>query len=124
MENGIYVECYSHHDLMSICTLNGELKCNIYGDRWDSRTSNKIHHYGFVVFCKDKIIASYSGGNNFSDEYYPTKFLVFDLNGNYIQTIETEYRIIDFFYDKENNRLIMSLDDEMQLAFLDLNGLI
>jgi hypothetical protein len=109
---------------MSICTLNGELKCNIYGDRWDSRTSNKIHHYGFVVFCKDKIIASYSGGNNFSDEYYPTKFLVFDLNGNYIQTIETEYRIIDFFYDKENNRLIMSLDDEMQLAFLDLNGLI
>lgn len=26
VEHGLYVECYSYHDLMSICTLDGELK--------------------------------------------------------------------------------------------------
>ncbi len=54
----------------------------------------------------------------------PTKFLVFDMNGNYIQTIETKCQILNFCYDEKNNRIIMSLDDDMQFAYLDLSGLI
>jgi hypothetical protein len=126
MEHGIYVECYIYCDLITICDLNGELKCNIYGRNWSSSNTNTnaISHYGKVAFCNDKIFAAYSGGNNFSDESYPTKFIIFDVYGNYIQTLETGYKIVDFCFDQENNRIIMTLDSEMQFAFLDLNGII
>jgi hypothetical protein len=123
MEDNIYVECYTNHDLMTICSLNGDLKYNIYGRNYNNMETNKIHHYGKVVFCNDRIVAAYSGGDNNTD-YYPTKFLVFDLTGDYIQTLETGYRIDDFCYDKENNRIIMNLNDDIQFAYLELDGLI
>ena len=125
VENGVYVECYSNYDLMTICNLNGELKYNIYGQNWTTtEEGNRIHHYGKVIFCKNKILASYSGKDYHSDDYYPTKFLVFDINGNYIQTLETGYWISDFCYDKGNNRIIMNLNADIQFAYLELNGLI
>lgn len=123
-ENGIYVECYSYHDLMTICDMNGNLQCNIYGKNWDKRTSNEIHHFGDVVFCGDKILASYSGGNNLTNEYYPTQFFVFNLNGDYVETIDLGYRISRFCYDKQNHRLIMNLEDVIQFAYIDLDGII
>jgi hypothetical protein len=124
-ENGIYVECYSYHDLMTICSLDSDLKYNIYGPDWNNRETKKVHHYGEVVFCNDRIIAAYSGGNNLSEEYHPTRFLVFDINGDYIKTLETGYKISDYGYDKENNRIIMNLNEaEIQFAYLDLNGLV
>lgn len=123
-EKGIYVECYTYHDLMSICKLDGSLKCNIYGPAWDKTESNKIHHYGSVAFCGDKIVASYSGGDNFSEAYNPTSFLVFNSEGNYLKTLDVGYRIVDFCYDKDKNRILMNLDDEIQFGYLDLNGMI
>ena len=34
-------------------------------------------------------------------------------------------RPINYFcYDKDNNRIIMNLDDEIQFAYLDLEGLL
>lgn len=120
IEKGIYVECYTYHDLMSICRLDDGLLYNIYGPAWDEQESNKVHHYGSVKFCGDKIIASYSGGENFSDEYAPTQFLVFDLEGNYLKTLDVGYKIVDFCYDRENNRLIINFNDEIQFGYLDL----
>jgi hypothetical protein len=124
MKDSIYVECYDYHDLMTVCSLNGDLKYNIYGRNYNSIRSNKIHHYGTVAFCNDRIVASYSGKENFSDEYLPTKFLVFDLTGDYIQTLETGYRILDFCHDEANNRIIMAFDDDIQFGYLELDGLV
>lgn len=48
---------------------------------------------------------------------------MFNLNGSYIQTLE--YGISDYCYDEKNNRIIMSLEDEdLQFAYLNLDGLI
>jgi hypothetical protein len=128
VERNIYVECYAFYDLMTIGSLDGggDLKYNIYGPKWSSRQSEKsIHHYGKVEFCKDKILAAYSGGDNLTDEYYPTRFLVFDINGDYIKTLETGYKISDYCYDKKSNRIIMNLNDaDIQFAYLELDGLI
>lgn len=131
MENGIYVECYSFHDLMTICSLDGNLKYNIYGDCWEKKKSNKNSYYGQVIFCKNRILTLYSGAEHFNKDEkgsvgvnYPTKFLVFDVNGDYIKTLETGYQISNFCYDKDNNRIIMNMDDLIQFAYLDLNGLI
>lgn len=77
-------------------------------------------------FCDNKIVVCYSGEKGFRDgkSTYPTKFMVFDLEGNYLKTLETGYPIIRFCYDKENERLIMSLDNEMQFAYLDAGTLL
>jgi hypothetical protein len=125
MKDSIYVECYSNCDLMTICNLNGDLMYNIYGTNWSRQKTSHIHHYGKVEFCNNKILTSYSGKNRLSEEYFPTKFFVFDINGDYLQTLETGYLICDYCYDKENNRIIMNLDDaEVPFAYLDLDELI
>lgn len=131
IDHGIYVECYSYSDLMTICTLDGKLKYNVYGRGWNNKP-NRTRYYGnSVAFCKDKILALYSGEDsspnvvkNESRSTYPTAFLVFDLNGDYVKTLETGCQITFFCYDEQNNRIIMSMDDEMQFAYLDLDGLI
>lgn len=133
IEHCIFVECYHHHDLMAICDLDGNLKYYLYGSRWNDITQNRFSFFGNAAFCKDKIVACYSAGDeNFIIDKdgrtiggnYPSKFIVFDIHGNYIQTLETRYKISRFCYDAENNRIIMILDDEIQFANLDLNGII
>ncbi|GHU54493.1 hypothetical protein FACS189411_01240 [Bacteroidia bacterium] len=126
MEHGIYVECYSTYDLMSICSLDGELKYNIYGRKWDNYLSN-TRHYGAVAICGDKIVALYSGEQEYTHTdkgeifvAYPSKFHVFDLNGDYIKTLDTGYKISGLCYDKENKRMLMNLNDEMQFAYFDI----
>lgn len=122
--NNLYVECYHHHDLFTICSLDGNLRYNIYGSKWDNMKTNNVRFYGSVVFCNNRIVASYSAGeDNFAKDSYPTSLLVFDITGNYIQTLETGYPINHFCYDKENNRIIMNLADEIQFAYLDLEGI-
>ena len=130
MENDIYVEYYYRHDLISIFNLNGDLKHNIYGPSWKNE-ADRTNHYRDAIVCKDKIIASYSGEDSFIEEKNrgnkfnnPKILLVFDLNGDYIKTLETEYEINSFCYDKDNHRLILNLNEEMQFAYLDLNGLV
>ena len=123
-ELGIYVECYSRHDLMTICDMDGNLKCNVYGPNWDNGSGKvKKHHYGEATFCGDKLIASYAGGD-YRTDYEPTKLLVFDTAGNYLKTLDIGRKIIHICYDKDNNRLIMNLNDEYQFAYLDLDGLL
>jgi hypothetical protein len=123
-ENKLYVECYHYYDLMTICDIEGNLKCNIYGPAWNFRSKDAILYYEKVVFCKDKIVASYSGKKDFSQDSHATGLLVFDLDGNYLKTLETGYLIPDYCYDRENDRIIMNLDDEiLQFAYLNLNGL-
>lgn len=119
-----YVECYTHHDLMTICDMNGNLMYNIYGPRWNSKMSNKKYYYGGVVFCADKLVASYSGKENFSNDYEPTELLIFSATGDYLKTLNVGRKIVDFCYDQDNNRLIMNLNDEYQFAYLNLEGLI
>ena len=124
LEHNLIVDCYTHHDLMTIHDLEGNLKYNVYGPRWDSRTSNDMIYYGAVTICKDRIVAAYAGGENWSDAGFLTCFQVYDLNGNYIKTLQVGRKIYNFCYDKELNRLIMTLNDEMQFAYLDLDGLL
>ena len=124
IEKGLYAEVYHHHDLMTIGRLDGTLCCNVYGPRWDAAPSNAVLHYGKPLFCGDRIIVSYSGRANDSAESAPMTLLLFDLEGNYLESWETGHRISDFCLDAENRRLILALDDAVQFAALDLRGLV
>jgi len=123
-EYGIYVECFHRYDLMTICNLDGELKYNIYGPNWSKNERVPTRHYGRVIFCNNTIWATYSGENYHTDKSNQSKFFVFDINGNYIKTVEIGYEINNICFDKENNRIIMNLNSEMQFAYLDITGLI
>ncbi len=126
LKHGIYVESYRPHDLMTICTLDGELKYNIYGPRWDTET-HSIDYFGPVKFCNNRIVALYSGEKSFTKDMKsiePTKFMIFDLEGNYIRTLETGYQILYFCFDNDNNRIIMCFNDEIQFGYLDLEDLL
>ena len=123
-EKDLFVECYAYDDLMSIYHLNGELQHYIYGPQWGEKTADRTPFFRKVEFCGDYIFASYSGESESPDKYMPTRFIVFDTDGNYIKTIETEYQIADFCVDEKNNRLILNLDDEIQFGYLDLNEVV
>ncbi|WP_238866556.1 6-bladed beta-propeller [Proteiniphilum propionicum] len=124
IEDDILVEAYHNYDLMTILDLNGNLISNVYGKNWNSRNFKEINHYGKVIFIGKTIVASYSGGNRLTDEYYPTKLLLFDINGNYVKTIETGYRISDFCYDDKNNNIIFNFEDVIQFGYLNLDGIL
>lgn len=126
VEQGLYVEAYWYNDLMSLCTMDGNLKYNLFGENWSDENTNKNRYFRDVFFCGNKIIGSYLGGERLSKQEndlrvnYPTRLLVFDLEGNYIATLETGCPIITFCYDHEKNRIIFAFDDEMQFGYLDL----
>jgi hypothetical protein len=131
-EHNMYVEVYRHHDLFTICSLDGELKYNVYGRKWNNRMSNSKNYFQNVKIYNDKFIAEYFDGG---DHYYrektgrirsarATQLIIFSLQGDYITTFDVGYDIIDFCCDKENNRLILSFDDEIQFGYLNLDGLI
>ncbi len=69
-------------------------------------------------------MASYSGGNRLTEEYDPTKLLLFDLKGNHIKTLDIGYRISDFCHDKKNNNIIFCFDDVIQFGYLNLDGIL
>lgn len=123
LKHNIYAEVYLRHDLISICDLNGNLKCNIYGPDWNRGGRSHISCFGGVQVTDDYIMASYSGGN-YDKEYDPRKILIFDMEGDYIKTLDFKREIIDFCYDHVHNRIILSFNDDMQFGYLDLNGLI
>ncbi len=130
-ELDLYVEAHIRHDLITVGTLDGELKYNIYGPHWETKLS-KNDYYGPIIFCKDKIIATYLAEYGFVKEdngrirgKSPSKFVIFNLEGDYLQTWETGYEITNFVYDEENNRLIIRIEDaDVQFAYLNLDGLL
>lgn len=46
------------------------------------------------------------------------------MKGDYLKTLVVGRPVNYFCYDKDNNRIIMNLDDEIQFAYLDLEGLL
>ena len=118
-----YVECYHYHDLMTILNMDGSIKKNIYGRKWNPTETNKYGFYVDVKIGNEMIVASFSDGKDrFSKTKYsdlPTQYLIFNRNGDYLKTLETDYPIMDFCYDKVNNRIIMHLNDEKQFTFFE-----
>lgn len=131
-EHGLYVESYIKQDLITICTINGELKYNIYGSRnWKDNQKGRFEYYHQVAFVGDKIFILYLNDSGYVQDpakgivgNLATKFLVLDLNGNYIATLETGYHIGYFCYDKANNRILLNMNDDILFGYLDLDGLV
>ena len=128
-KNNFYVNVYVFCDLMTFCDLDGNLKFNIYGPDWLKNKDNRKDYFHQVNIIDNYIIASYVDGPAFlydkNKRPYgnsPSRFLIFDFKGNYIKTIETGHKFINFCVDDENNRVIMYFNDrENPLGYINLN---
>lgn len=127
-KNNIYAISYNQVDLLTICNLDGTLKRNIYGPGWDS-DNKRFDYFSQIDITSKNIYASYLGNlgiifdkSNQPKGVSPTKILVFDLNGNYIHTLDIGYPIVDFCVDEENNRILAYLDEiDSPLVYINLN---
>lgn len=124
MDNETLVVCYYNHDLMTIMDLEGNLKYNIYGTNWNNRSASLLSHFGKVVFGGDKIIAPYSGKDRRTRDDRPHIVYIFDIDGNYMKTLNIGYRISDICYDEQNDRLIFNFDDMIQFGYLEMKNLL
>lgn len=130
LKDSLYVNGYLTCDLMTICDLDGNLKCNVYGPDWGTPNEEWRDYFTGIGIINKHIIASFVGQDRF---YYdknsrlkynwPTKFMVFNLNGNYESTLETGCTIIDFCVDDENGRVIAYFDNrDNPLAFFNFKN--
>lgn len=111
------VECNQRFDLISLYNLEGELQCNVYGPNWDASGDRKMH-FSDVAICGDKIVAAYVGGDWVHHDGARVLH-VFNIQGEYLKTLDVGRKINHFCYDEENGRLILSLDDEIQFGYID-----
>jgi hypothetical protein len=129
-EKNFYVNVFAYLDLITICNLDGTLKCNILGPEWGKKYKEPMAYFSHVIFMGDNIIADYVGGPRMVYDKngaplhgsFPSKFIVFDMEGNYKQTYEVGSQFSDFCVDQENNRIIIFFWDRLnQMGYLDLN---
>lgn len=127
-----FVQAYRYVDLLSIYGVKGNLICNIYGNLWNKRDNRKFKFHQQIEVGKKYIIASYVGGKKFkigtnkrTRGVFASKFLIFDLEGNYIKTLNIGEEIRSFCLDEDNNRIIMNCyDRDEPLAYIDLKGIL
>ncbi len=130
-EKNRYVEVYTRHDLFTICDLDGNLISNVYGPHWSSERRKNTEYFGAVRYYKDYIVAAYNGGDRIINDKNQgpvgaccKKLMIFDMDGNYIKTLDVKYNIRSFVCDEQYNRIIFSFDDDIQFGYLDLDGII
>lgn len=123
-EANLYIICYSYYDLMTICDINGNLRCNIYGPKWKDKSRDFKYFSMGSCIGGDKVYALYSGKERNRRDNYPEQIIVFDTEGNYLKTLNVGYKLIGLCYDKDNYRLILNFDDDIQFGYLDLEGII
>lgn len=119
MEKSMMVEASYQYDLMNISDLDGNIQCYIYGPDWETKG---LRTFGDVMITPNHILASYSGDEWAKGDTY--KIHVFDLKGNYQQTLDVGYKMRQCTYDKTHHRLFMVFNDEIQFGYLDLKGIL
>lgn len=80
-------------------------------------------NFGTVMIGNDKIFVSYCG-EDYARDSFRQRFWSLIWKGIILKTLETGYKISDCCYDSFNNRIILSLNDVVQFAYLDIDGII
>lgn len=129
VNHGFYVNCYYYIDLVTICDLEGKLRCNIYGSSWNTRKNDKnVYFYGVDIY-HNYVIGGYINDKGFIFDQnqrprgnLPSKLAIMDSNGNHIKTLEIGYKFKYFCVDEQNKRVIFYFDDrENPLGYINLN---
>lgn len=121
---------YERENLMVLRHLDGKLKHNVYGK--EKKSAKQMDYFqGTPVITDRFIIIGYVDDTSFTvnEQGNPIgrparQLIVFNLEGDYIRTLNLGYNLNNFCYNKENDRLYMSFNDEIQFGYLDLAGIL
>jgi hypothetical protein len=123
-----YVNCYTECDLLTICDLDGKLKYNIYGPGGMENEGLRNSYFNGIQIVDKYIFAAYIGDIGLIDHHgtqvgnSPSKFLIYNLDGKYLKTIEVGYKFSSFSIDKENSRIILYFFDRpTELGYFKFN---
>ncbi|MDE6859004.1 MAG: TolB-like 6-bladed beta-propeller domain-containing protein [Duncaniella sp.] len=120
------VECGINNDLLTIYDFEGNKLRTIPGPEYknDGIDKKKIY-FRQIVVTPELILASYSGSDDDKTNYYGRTVQVYDIDGNYIKTLDSGKLISHMNYDKNTGRLLMIFNDpDIQLGYVDLNKVI
>jgi hypothetical protein len=114
--------------LITVCNRDESLKYNLYGKYWEKDSSYCFDYYQDVEIVDKYIIVSYLGEVGFENDEsgeqkgkLAKKILVFDLDGNYLNTYDTKHEIRSFKIDKLKRRILFYFTDrEIPLAYVTL----
>lgn len=121
-KHDLIVECSNNYDLINLFDGQLNLKQRIYGPEWDENGDNRQHFLSVAIY-KDWIIAAYDGKRR-QDNGMPLICHVFDLDGNYVKTLDIGYKIWRMSVDEDNSRLYFSFQDIFQFGYLDMKGIL
>ena len=123
-QHSIVAVAHYHHDLITLMDVDGGVKFNIYGPKWQPSGSNKEYHYEKIIISDNLIFASYSGGQNNSTGREIDQIIIYNLDGSYIKTLKIGVPFEDFCFNSKNNSLMFILNDENQFAYIKLADII
>ncbi|MFI3306748.1 MAG: hypothetical protein R3Y68_09630 [Rikenellaceae bacterium] len=119
LRHNLIAEGHQSKDLLSLHDLEGNLICNVFGPDWES-LDEKI---GFktLSIIEDQIFATYSGRNFDETEMEPECITIFDINGEYLKTLDFGVGIFNYTYDRKGDRLILFVEsEENPIVYLDM----
>ncbi len=133
LKKSVYIQAFFNQDLITFCDKEGKLICNVYGKLWKNENVNKLSCYSSTVEMTSKyVFAGYKGvARLVLDKHkrprgtFPKKIRIFDLQGNYLKTLDFGEELRNFCVDEETNRIFVSfLDRDEPLGYLDLKGIL
>ena len=119
----LLVECAINNDLLTIYDFDGNKLKEIPGPEYNNDEIDKQKiYFRQVVVTQDNILALYSGSDDRKINAYGRYIQVYDIDGNYIKTLDSGKLISSMDYDKNTGRLLMRFNDpDIQLGYVDLN---
>lgn len=119
----ILVECATNNDLINIYDFDGNKIREIKGPEYLTDTPSKEKQFFSQPVVSDKyIFALYSGSDDRETNSYGRYIQVYDLDGNYIKTLDPGKLIGHIVYDDKRGRLLIIFNDpDIQLGYVDIN---
>lgn len=104
-------------DHINIYDLEGNLKRSIYGPNYQEKLK-KVYYNSSPVITDERIYVIYRKPGSRHD--YGNEIVEFDLDGNYIRTLDTGIPVIRIVYHTKTNRLYFGSTAEPQFGYIQL----
>ncbi len=119
LRHNLIVEGHQSKDLLSLHDLEGNLICNVFGP--DRESLDEKIGFKSIHIIEDQIFATYSGRNVDEPKMEPECITIFDINGEYLKTLDFGVGIFNYTYDKKRDRLILFVEsEENPIVYLDM----
>lgn len=113
------VEACRTQDLIVVYDAEGNPVKEIKGDAYDAIADQSMSYFSGAAVTESHILAAYSG-RKANDTFYGDRIMVFDFDGNHVQTLDPGIEIRKMAYSPTTDNLYISTPDSIQFAILSL----